>query len=647
MSGVSGVGTYGVESEVRSFRKMRCNPWRWLWGLIPIAMLSWIVFNWEHRNIEADLGQRAAAELERQGIDWAELSFSGRDAVLRGRSSEEDAPKRAVDAVRSLWGVRVVDQRTDLVPKAEVYTWKATRNKGKLTISGHAPSEAARKSILSVARSNFPKAEIEDVMQLARGAPPQDIWLGGTNFALRQLAELERGTVDLSGVSLSLSGEAADASGYKSVRQALEKMPSGIKLAKSEISPAVASPFLWSAKLASDNLVVAGHVPGEEQREQIFSSLRSKFGNRTIVDQTEVAGGAPDGWSKAVGIVVDQFASLEDATAEFRGVELAISGKAADAATAEAIRKALRGLPAAYKVDDAITFPEPQPAPSAEASPPPAETPAVAATEPPGTGIQVETPAGGIELKWGSPEQGATRQKSEEADRNAKWSELEKRWEERNTAAGKRRSDEDAARRQSEENEAQRIKAEEEAARRKAEEDAKARRATEEEARRAKWVELELRWGTNNEAYEQKRKADEARRQTEAAVQETRKVEANNCQALMRDAVKKGRILFPNKSASLDKSSEPTLQKLVKISAACPNARIEISGHTDIVGDRDFNQELSEKRAQAIVSYLKGAGLDTSRLTAKGFGSDRPVAPNTTQANKAKNRRIEFTVVPN
>ncbi len=178
---------------------MRCNPWRWLWGLIPIAMLSWITFNWERGNIEADLGHRAQEELDRQGQGWAITEFSGRDAALRGRAAAEDEPKKAFEAVRKLWGVRVVDQRTDLMPKADVFNWVATSNKGKLTLSGHVPSEAARKSVLSVAKANFPKLAIEDAMQMARGAPPQDVWIGGANFALRQLAQLNRGTADLNG----------------------------------------------------------------------------------------------------------------------------------------------------------------------------------------------------------------------------------------------------------------------------------------------------------------------------------------------------------------------------------------------------------------------------------------------------------------
>ena len=76
--------------------------------------------------------------------------------------------------------------------------------------------------------------------------------------------------------------------------------------------------------------------------------------------------------------------------------------------------------------------------------------------------------------------------------------------------------------------------------------------------------------------------------------------EAGKCQVMMQDVVENGRILFKSGSADLDKSSSSTLDQLAKISGACPNARIDISGHTDSVGDPGLNKTLSEKRAQAI-----------------------------------------------
>jgi OmpA-OmpF porin, OOP family len=75
------------------------------------------------------------------------------------------------------------------------------------------------------------------------------------------------------------------------------------------------------------------------------------------------------------------------------------------------------------------------------------------------------------------------------------------------------------------------------------------------------------------------------------------------------------------------------------------SAHIEISGHTDTVGKAKANQVLSAKRAQACRGYLISKGIDSSRITAVGFGGTRPVAPNDTEENRQKNRRIEVVEV--
>lgn len=87
------------------------------------------------------------------------------------------------------------------------------------------------------------------------------------------------------------------------------------------------------------------------------------------------------------------------------------------------------------------------------------------------------------------------------------------------------------------------------------------------------------------------------------------------------------------------------LNEVAKIMVNNPNYKLQINGHTDNVGKPEANQSLSERRAAAVKQYLVNVGISESRLTAAGFGQDRPVAPNTTVANKALNRRVEFIVL--
>jgi len=74
---------------------------------------------------------------------------------------------------------------------------------------------------------------------------------------------------------------------------------------------------------------------------------------------------------------------------------------------------------------------------------------------------------------------------------------------------------------------------------------------------------------------------------------------------------------------------------------------IEISGHTDDVGDDALNLELSQKRAESVRNYLIKNGIASNRVTAKGYGETQPIADNSTPEGKAKNRRTEVKILKN
>lgn len=106
------------------------------------------------------------------------------------------------------------------------------------------------------------------------------------------------------------------------------------------------------------------------------------------------------------------------------------------------------------------------------------------------------------------------------------------------------------------------------------------------------------------------------------------------------------RIRFKSGSAELLDSDKAILDPVASaLKAMGGTLRIRIEGHTDNAGDREFNVDLAERRAWSVRSYLIEQGLDGERLFAKGFGSTRPVASNTTDAGRAQNRRVEFHVI--
>jgi outer membrane protein OmpA-like peptidoglycan-associated protein len=89
------------------------------------------------------------------------------------------------------------------------------------------------------------------------------------------------------------------------------------------------------------------------------------------------------------------------------------------------------------------------------------------------------------------------------------------------------------------------------------------------------------------------------------------------------------------------KDQERAVAQMQRVKSLLPNARFEIVGHTDNVGKKEANTKLSEERAKAFVAYAKAAGIDAALLTARGAGPDEPIAPNTTDAGNALNRRVD------
>lgn len=816
---------------------MKCNPWRWLWGLPLLVMLTWITLLLEQDRIQADLRERSIYALQQQGIDAAKATFVGRDGILTGRASGEEQPAVAARTVLDVWGVRIVDADMDVIGRVADYIWSATLVDNKVLLSGYVPDEEARTRLSELVRKSFPQTQVEDVTILGSGAPSLDRWFSGIEFGLTQLSSLSSGSVDLNGLGLSVAGEAPTTAVFKTVKRALRgEVPKGIELVSDKVLPPIADPFKWAAERSSRQLVMSGYVPSDQMREGLFSYAKSLFADIAIIDRMETARGAPDGFEQAARAALSQLAFVESGEATLAGTSLALTGKVGDAVTADAVREKLGvSVPIGISASTDLEFPEPAPpvvtpfvtratfsqgevlltgyVPDEEARDRivrlvkdrfsdatildnmelasgqgpgwepclvvglsglsrlddgrivvserslqvegrsqneavaealPADVRAMAnrscdsdvrvsldlPPEPDLTWRATHRGEGEVLLDGDVPDAETRAMLVSEATRlfpnarivdrmsivlgnSTKWravamsglgmlsklrsgeavvsgQELLLRGEAKDTAVAaalkdrlkhglekgyggrdlveirsdamiwaemeaKRKAREEAElsqrkAQQAEMEEEARIKAEN-AARIKALNDARLR-AEELEQREQREAELfarereerlrELEARSAAEA-EQERRLAAQRRISDAQVA-VRRAEADQCQTLLRSAATEGTILFRFASSALDSRSFPTLGKLVKIANECPGFRIEIEGHTDAEGSPEINKKLSEERAQSVVDHLVNEGVRSERLKAVGYGETRPVASNDTPANRAKNRRIEFSV---
>lgn len=106
-------------------------------------------------------------------------------------------------------------------------------------------------------------------------------------------------------------------------------------------------------------------------------------------------------------------------------------------------------------------------------------------------------------------------------------------------------------------------------------------------------------------------------------------------------------VNFGFDSANLTSVAKTNLDKLAQVLKNNPDTNINVYGHTDSRGADDYNLRLSERRANAVVSYLSSLGIASSRMIAKGVGEAEPIASNDTDEGRAKNRRVEFAITAN
>ena len=123
----------------------------------------------------------------------------------------------------------------------------------------------------------------------------------------------------------------------------------------------------------------------------------------------------------------------------------------------------------------------------------------------------------------------------------------------------------------------------------------------------------------------------------------------NGCPVLSEDLINEmhelfGQIFFEFGNAEFRREVPEKLDRIAEIMEAHPSYTYLFSGHTDSVGSKKRNQELSEERSMAVKNYLAAQGIDAAKMETEGFGEEKPIQSNQTQKGRDKNRRVELTI---
>lgn len=111
------------------------------------------------------------------------------------------------------------------------------------------------------------------------------------------------------------------------------------------------------------------------------------------------------------------------------------------------------------------------------------------------------------------------------------------------------------------------------------------------------------------------------------------------------DLIMPGNITFNTNEFSIRQDFYPVLDSVSEVLYKFVDTRLMVIGHTDSTGARDYNYNLSNRRAGSVANYLATQGVDQNRLITQGMGPDQPIASNDTESGRAMNRRVELQIV--
>ena len=483
------------------------------------------------------------------------------------------------------------------IPIDRPYRWKGIRHRDVVTLSGSVPSDAARAQLVAAAKGAIGSGRVFDQMRLAGGLPAGIDFGAATGFAVTQLSQLRSGTARLTDGKLAIEGEALDAAAYRTVSAAVSGTPpGGIKLDSAAVVPPRVASYFWSIKRDGKSLTLAGHFPDEGTRTAMLDGVAHRFADLKLDDKTSVASGAPDGFAAAMGMGLDQLSRLASGEASIAGGKLTITGVAASAQIAGDVKVALSKLVGGMPAEARITVAVPPAAPTAPVAA--VAAPSTPKTEPAPVAPSVvqSQPATPAEPKAAAVVPAPAPATPAPA-----------------TAAASASAPKPAA-------------------------PAAAVTPPAATGSTAKPPSATPAPATQSPpASAATVPAAKSAPSTAAATKA--------CTAVLTKASRAGRIRFPSSGTEIRPWSRPALEKVIAALKRCPTLRIEVAGYTDVTGTRAFNEKLSKERAAAVVATLVTAGIQADRLKSAGYASQRPIANNRTQAGRARNRRVELTVI--
>lgn len=586
------------------------QPKKWWIGLPVLAGLVYFAAESLTRKIELDLSSRVAARLAHTSgsLDNLRIESAGRDVSVSGVALSQDVKDRAISEARQEEGVRAVIDATQAVGVAMPFILTIERDGAVATMSGNIPIDGEREKL----RAQLAAAGLTvlDHTGYATGAP--DGFLELAVFAAQRVAELGSGKATLTGNVLALEGEAKSPADYDTFVAAMKTPPPNAQTA-SKISPPRVSPYVWSAGVANGIVALTGAIPSNDLRVAMVAKAAAIGAGAAVSDATQIGAGAPAGdFSAAIGFALAALGKLAPGKVTITDTIITIEGEGrANIDAASVAADAKTSLPQGFELATVEIVAGPV-------------SPYVFSASLTGAGLTLSGQV--LTLSGHLPDAEARGKIIESAKRRFPGAAIA---DETTLAKGAPKQFADAA-----------------------------AAALPQLARltNGKLTLSGVEASLQGEALYEKAAEDVGRRLAAALPQGFRSaarvsartvgapLDAGACRSAAAAVLAKERIVFSEGDASIADESAPLLDALAAVVLRCQNLAIEIAGHTDAYGIAEVNRGVSKRRAQAVVDWLLRSGADPFRVSAAGYGGERPIAPNDNEDNRARNRRIDVTV---
>lgn len=568
-----------------------------------------------------DLSRSAVHEaLVTDGQDWADVLGDGLQVVIEGTAPTEAARFRAmsiagrhVDASRVIDNISVVQRDDIIIPE---FVIEILRSDSGISLIGLAPATTDRE-VLSRSLSEIAgEARITDLLETAEHPAP-DGWRSAMTYATRVLEELPRAKISVRAGAVDITAIADSAAEKRSLETELQKMaPRNVEATITITAPRpVVTPFTVRFSLDDDGPrfdACVAETPAE--RDQILAAARDLGFDDTANCPIAIGAPAPS-WTGIVSRAIGTLGALGGGTLTVTDTDLHITapqGTDPDLYDKE-INTLQASLPPLYALEAELPAP---PAPEGEEE---AIVISFTGTLSPEGLAQLRGMVGDDLMKLTAENYAAARfGRSNVSMRTQVEPSVPSGWNVRVLTAIEALS---------------RLKNGVVTV----EPDSIALRGTTSDPEASTAIPALF-----IEKFGQEESFDIALEYIEELAPENTGPTPEECLVAIRDITDETKILFDPGSATLTAETRPVIDDIAKVLRDCPELPMEVAGYTDSQGREVMNQQLSQDRAEAVLTALRGRRVLTGSFRAIGYGEENPIADNSTEEGREANRRIEF-----